>query len=106
MILDLENPPLSRDPAVEAAFVRARANARARTPVDRAGNPFFHHSHAAAQHLARLRKLVGKRAAAALIAEEEGRRMRCVSQSSAQSMTSQTEGAKPPLRARLSQIDR
>jgi hypothetical protein len=89
MILDLENPPLSRDPAVEAAaFVRARANARARTPVDRAGNPFFHHSHAAAQHLARLQKLVGKRAAAALIAEAEGRQMRCVSQSPAQSMKS------------------
>ncbi len=79
MILDLENPPLSRDPAVEAAaFVRARANARARTPVDRAGNPFFHHSHAAAQHLARLHKLVGKRAAAALIAKEEGRDTRCI----------------------------
>ncbi len=93
MILDLENPLLSRDPAIEAAaFVRARANARARTPVDRAGNPFFHHSHAAAQHLAQLRKLVGKRAAAALIAQVEGREMRSVSKSSAPSMKSRLRG--------------
>jgi hypothetical protein len=93
MILDLENPLLSRDPAIEAAtYVRARANARARTPADRAGTPFFHHSHAAAQHLAQLRKLVGKRAAAAPIAQEEGHEMRCVSESSVRFMKSRLRG--------------
>jgi hypothetical protein len=61
-----------------------RANARA-------SNPFFHHSHAAAQHLAQLRKLVGKRAAA-LTTQVEGREMTCVSKSSALSMKSRLRG--------------